>query len=83
MIFLKPSSTQTSFDRPLFYERYIHAQVKVDTGGSKRISRGIIDLNEPLLAAVLQHLGSRVGVDVLQIQIDSLYSFMQIPADRL
>lgn len=61
----------------------IHAQVKVDTGGSKRISRGSIDLNEPLLAAVLQHLGSRVGVDVLQIQIDSLYSFMQIPADRL
>lgn len=54
----------------------------MDTGGAKRISRGTIDFNEALLKPVIQHIGSRVGVDVLQIHIEALYAIMQIPVDR-
>ena len=56
---------------------------KVDTGGSKRISRGTIDYNEGLLTVVIDQVGSRVGVDTLYFHIEALYKIMKLPADSI
>ena len=56
---------------------------KVDSGGSKRISRGTIEHNEGLLAVVIQHVGSRVGVDTLYFHVEALYKIMNLPADSI
>ena len=72
-----------SWVNTMFFVFYLGpSDFKVDTGGAKRISRGTIDFNEALLKPVIQHIGSRVGVDVLQIHIEALYAIMQIPVDR-
>ena len=56
---------------------------KVDTGGSKRISRGTIEHNEGLLTVVIDQVGSRVGVDTLYFHIEALYKIMKLPADSI
>ena len=55
---------------------------EVDTGASKRISRGTIDLNESLMLPIFQQLGTRVGVDLLYFHLEALYKLMKIPVDR-
>ena len=55
---------------------------EVDTGASKRISRGTIDLNESLMLPIFQQLGTRVGVDLLYFHLEALYKLTKIPVDR-
>ena len=46
---------------------------------SGRFDRDAIDLNEDLLKPVIMHLGARVGVDVLETHLMSLYEMMALP----
>ena len=49
---------------------------KVKVPPSGRIDRDAIDLNEDILQPVVLHLGMRVGVDVLETHLHSLYQMM-------
>jgi hypothetical protein len=53
----------------------------VDLGHKSKVTREAIDLNEPLLETVLQHLGSRVGVELVYFHLDALYKLMKVPVD--
>ena len=47
----------------------------------KVITRDGLCNNERVLTHSINHLGSRVGVDVLAMHLQSLYDFMTIPID--
>lgn len=46
----------------------------------KRVTREALVQNEKLLELAMEHLGSRVGVDVLSLHVRSLYDFMGVLA---
>lgn len=52
-------------------------KVKMPPSGS--IDRDAIDLNEEVLKPVIVHLGARVGVDVIELHLQSLYEMMAVP----
>ena len=63
---------------------HIHSNIcssKVDLGHKSKVTREAIDLNETLLETVLQHLGSRVGVELVYFHLDALYKLMKVPVD--
>lgn len=55
-------------------------QSKVIVGGNI-ITRDALTQNEAVLKEAINHLGSRVGVDVNYLHLKSLYDFMKVPID--
>ncbi|CAE7703995.1 unnamed protein product [Symbiodinium sp. CCMP2456] len=53
----------------------VYVMVKLPPSG--RIDRACIDLNEEVLTPIIQELGARVGVDVLEEHVYSLYKLMK------
>ena len=52
------------------------AQVKTE---GNIVTRGALVTNEMVLTHAIQHVGSRVSVDVLYLHLSSLYEFMECP----
>ena len=52
------------------------AQVKAE---GNLVTRGALVTNEMVLTHAIQHVGSRVSVDVLYLHLSSLYEFMECP----
>ena len=48
----------------------------------KVVSRDGLCQNERILIHAINHIGSRVGVDVVYLHLVALYEFMGVPIDR-
>lgn len=48
----------------------------------KVVSREGLCQNERILIHAINHIGSRVGVDVVYLHLLALYEFMDVPIDR-
>ena len=66
---------------PMHTHLWYYPKVKMPPSG--RIDRDAIDLNEEVLKPVIVHLGARVGVDVLETHLMSLYEMMALPLSSI
>ena len=54
-------------------------QHKVELGPKKSINRDTVDLNEVVLAPVVEQLGLRVGIELLSFHIEAFFQMLELP----
>lgn len=62
---------------------YVEISTKVRMPPSNQFDRLAVELNEDLLTDLILCLGTRVGVETLEVHVKALYSLMMLPVSSL